>query len=166
MAETFSGTFKLSLNGTFSTDVNELSTVAQAFAYSKSQTFTNGTAADQANMVWSDQRTLGASPDDLDLAGSLTNAFGTTITFTSIKGIIVYAASGNSGDLTIGGDGTAPLAEWTGATTDTVIVKPGGMFALINPEADGYAVTATTADILQVSGTTSDVYDIILIGEV
>lgn len=169
MAETFSGTFKMSLAGTFTSD-NDLSTVTQAFNYTKSQAFTNGTGADQANMVWSDQRTISASgTDDLDLSGSLTNAFGTTISFTSIKGIIVYAASGNTNDVLVGGDGSAPLAEWVSDTSDVLVVKPGGMFALMNPAANGYAVTNSTADVLQIANSssgTSVTYDIILIGEV
>ena len=104
MAEQFSGNLKLSLAGTFTGD-NDLSTVAQAINYSKSFNITNGTAADQANMVWMDQRTLAASAtEDLDLAGSLTNVYGTTITFTAIKGIIVYATAANTNNVLVGGD--------------------------------------------------------------
>ena len=166
MAETFSGTFKLALSGTFASDANELAAPSQAFNYSKSQVFTNGTGADQANMIFSDQRTIGASPDDLDLSGSLSNAFGTTISFTAIKGIIVFAASANSGNVTLGGDGSAAFINWVSDSSDSIVIKPGGMFALIDPSAGGYGVTNSTADVLQVAGTQNDIYDIILIGEV
>ena len=48
-------------------------------------------------------------------------------------------------------------------------VKPGGWLASYDPSATGYAVTNTTADILQIanssSGSSVD-YDIIVIGEV
>lgn len=169
MAQTFSGNIKLSLAGTFSGD-NDLSTLSQAINYSKSYNLTNGTGADQANMIWMDQRTITASStDDLDLAGSLTNAFGTTITFTSIKGIIVYAATANTNDVLIGGDGSAAFINWVSNSSDIVVVKPGGLFALVNPQANGYAVTATTGDILQIANSssgTSVVYDIILLGEI
>lgn len=169
MAETFSGSIKLSVTGTFSSD-NDLSTVTQAINYSKSSVFTNGVGASQANMYWSDQRTIAASgTDDLDLYGGLTNAFGTTMNFTSIKGIIVYASSDNTNDVLIGGDSGAPFAEWVSNTSDIIVVKPGGMFALVNPAANGYAVTNTTADVLQIANSssgTSVTYDIIIIGEV
>jgi len=103
-------------------------------------------------MIWMDQRTIAASSaDDLDLYGGLTNSFGTTINFTSIKGIIIYADSANTNDVLVGGDGSAAFVNWVSASNDVVVVKPGGLFALINPQANGYAVTATTADILQIA---------------
>jgi len=169
MAQTFSGSVKLALAGTFTGD-NDLSTVAQAINYSKNYSFTNGTAADQANMIFMDQRTIAASgTDDLDLYGGLTNTYGTTINFTSIKGIIVYAAATNTNNVVIGGDASAAFINWVGAANDVINVKPGGMFALIDPNANGYAVTATTGDILQIANSssgTSVTYDIILLGEV
>ena len=165
----FSGNIKFSIAGSFNGD-NDLSTVSQAINYSKLFNFTNGTAASQANTIWMDQRTIAASgTDDLDLYGSLTNAFGTTLNFSSIKGIIVYAATANTNNVIIGGDGSAALINWVGGSTDTIVVKPGGLFALIDPSAGGYAVTATTADVLQISNSssgTSVTYDIIILGEV
>jgi len=169
MAATFSGNLKMALAGVLTGD-NDLSTVTQSFNYSKSYNITNGTGADQANMIWADQRTITASStDDLDLYGGLSNAYGTTINFTSIKGIIIVADASNTNDVVVGGDGSAALINWVGAANDTVVVKPGGMFALINPNANGYAVTATTADILQIANSSSGssvIYDIILLGEV
>lgn len=169
MAETFAGNIKLALAGTFS-GANDLSTVSQAINYTKSFNITNGTGADQANMIFMDQRTIAASgTDDLDLAGALTNAYGTTITFTSIKGLIVYAAAANTNDVHVGGSGSNQFLSWVGHSSDLVVVKPGGLLALINPQANGYAVTASTGDILRIAnsaGTTGVTYDIILLGEV
>lgn len=169
MAQTFSGNLKLALTGSFNGD-NDLSTVSQAINYSKSYSITNGTSADQANMIFMDQRTLASSTaEDLDLAGGLTNAFGTTITFTAIKGIIVSAAAENTNNVLIGGDLSAAFINWVGNSSDVIVVKPGGMFALVDPGAGGYAVTATTGDLLQVANSSSGssvTYDIIIIGEV
>jgi hypothetical protein len=169
MTQKFSGNLKLSLAGTFS-GANDLSTLAQAINYSKSYNLTNGTGANQANMIFMDQRTLAASTaEDLDLAGSLTNAYGTTITFTSIKGIIVYASPANTNDVLIGGDASAAFVNWVANSSDIIVVKPGGLFALVNPQANGYAVTATTGDLLQIANSSSGTpvtYDIILLGEV
>lgn len=39
----------------------------------------SGTSASQADLVWSDTRSLTATSENLDLAGSLTGALGTTV---------------------------------------------------------------------------------------
>lgn len=137
--------------------------------YSKRYSVANGTGADQANMVFTDTRTISASSsDDLDLYGGLTNAFGDTINFTAVHGIFIFAASGNTNNLIIGGDGSA-LVNYVGNANDVVNVKPGGMFAIYDPSAGGYGVTNSSADVLQIANSssgTSVTYDIIVIGEV
>lgn len=169
MAATFSGNVKLSLAGILTND-NDLSTVTQAFNYSKSYNIANGTGANQANMIWADTRTIAASgTDDLDLYGGLTNAFGTAINFTSIKGIIIVADSANTNDVLVGGDGAAAFVNWVSDATDKIVVKPNGMFAIMNTNANGYAVTNTTADVLQIANSssgTSVTYDVIIFGEI
>lgn len=168
MSETFTGSFKVAATGTLTSSA-DLVTNTSVLNYSKSYTIANGTGADMANMIWSDTRTLSASAtEDLDLAGVLTNTFGTTITFTKIKGIIVSAAAANTNNVVVGG-GTAGLINWVGNVNDVVNVRPGGTFALMANDATAYAVTATTADILKIAnsaGTTSVTYDIVLIGTV
>jgi hypothetical protein len=169
MATTFSGGIKLTATGLLTKD-SDLGSLTYTLNYAYSKAMTNGTGADQANMVWTDTRTISASgTDDLDLAGVLTDAFGATITFTKIKGMIVVAASGNTNDVVVGGDASAALVNWVGNANDVVNVKPGGLFAAVAPNSAGYAVTATTGDILQIansSSSTSVTYDIILIGTV
>jgi hypothetical protein len=128
--------------------------------------FADGTGAGQANVIFHDQRTLAASAlDQLDLSGTLAGTFG-NVTFARVKAIIVKAADGNTNDVTIGGGN---FATWAGTGTDLVKIRPGGTFALTVGSADatGYAVTATTADILRISnaaGGTSVTYDVIVIG--
>src|SRR4051812_29045516 len=64
-----------------------------------------GTAVDCADVVWSDQRTLALSTaESLDLAGSLTNAFGTTLTFVKVKAIYIQNTETRAGAiLAVGG---------------------------------------------------------------
>lgn len=128
----------------------------------------NGTGANQASQLFTDQRTLGISAnEELDLAGGLTNAFGATITFTKIKAIIVSAAAANGGDIQVGGSATNGFNDWVGAVGDLVAVKPGGAFAIVAPDVNGYAVTAGTADLLKIAntdGAASATYDITIIG--
>jgi hypothetical protein len=166
---TFEGKLKLNLDAVFGSSI-DIGSLKHNIDYEKSFTINSGTGAAQANQVFVDQRTLSASTgEDLDLAGGLTDAFGSTITFTSIKGIIVYAASGNTNDVLVGGASSNQFIEWVSNGSDEVVVKPGGMFMLYNPEADGYTVTASTGDLLRFensSSGTSVTYDLILIGEI
>lgn len=175
MAQTFSGNIKFALAGTFTGD-NDLSSVTQAFNYLKNYNITNGTGLDQANMIWADTRTITASSSEtLDLSGSLANAFGTTISFTSIKGLIIVASASNVNNVLVGGNAAGALAGLFVLTGDAAIedvqmvIPPGGMICLVNPGANGYAITNTTGDVLAVANSSSGssvVYDIILLGEV
>lgn len=130
-------------------------------------TLTNGTGANQADMIFHDQRTLAASgTENLDLAGVLTGAFGTTLTFARIKAVIFTALSTNVNDVQV----TRPSSNGVPlflAAGDGLSVKPGGVFAWIAPDATGEVVTASTGDLLTVTnsgGTTGITYDVIVVG--
>lgn len=168
MTTTFRGSLAFSFRG-FLTKTLDIGTAALTAPYDKKYTLTNGTAADQENMMWTDTRTIAESgTDDLDLYGGLTNAFGDTINFTTVKGIFIFAAAANTNNLVIGGDTNANV-NWVGNANDVIVVKPGGMFCLYDPSAGGYGVTNTTADVLQITNSSSGTgvdYDIIIIGEV
>jgi hypothetical protein len=65
---------------------------------------TSGTGAGRADKLWTDQRTLAASgTEDLDLAGSLTDVYGATITLATVKVLFVRAAAANTNDVVLGG---------------------------------------------------------------
>lgn len=134
----------------------------------KTLAFADGTGASQANKFFTDRRTITASGnDDLDLAGALVDAFGTTLTFTAIKGILVAAAAANANDLNVGGLGTNGFFTWLGATGDLVKIGPGDVMLATKRSAAGWAVTASTADLLRITnaaGGTSVEYEIALWG--
>ncbi len=144
----------------------DLQKAVNTINYKKNTDIANGTGSGQANKAWSDQRSIAASgTDSLDLAGTLVDAFGQTITFTSIKAIIIVASGDNQDNIEIGGNANA-FASFFGDPADTLILKPGGMIALTAPGA-GYAVTATTGDILDLvnaDSSNASVYDVILVG--
>jgi hypothetical protein len=169
MTTSFTGSVKVGVTGTLTNSI-DIGSVAQSINYSQNYSLANGTSANQANMVWLDTRTLTASStEDLDLAGGLSDAFGNTVTFTRIKAIIISASSANTNNVVVGGDGTAAFVNWVSDATDKLVVRPGGTLCLVSPDSTAYAVTATTADILQVAnsaGSTSVTYDIVLIGTV
>lgn len=143
--------------GVVAFDLNEIKSIALA----------DGTGADQADQMWTDQRTIAASgTDDLDLAGSLVNALGATATFARIRALYVAAALGNTNNVLVGG-ATSAFVNWVSDTSDKVVVRPGGFLLLANRDATGYAVTASTADILRIANSgsgTSVSYDIVLVG--
>ena len=121
--------------------------------------FANGTGANQADLLFVDERSVAASTaDPLDLAGVLVNAFGATVNAAEIVAILVInapvdpLAAANTSNLTIGA-GTNPVVGYLGGTTPTVgPIKPGGMVLLCNPDATGLAtVTAATADVLNIA---------------
>jgi len=131
-------------------------------------TLLNGTGAGQADLIFTGTRTLAASgTENLDLAGSLTDAYGATMTFARIKGVIIGAATGNTNDVQV----TRPASNGVPlylAAGDGQAVRPGAFIVpLACSDATGVAVTAGTGDLLTITnsaGTTGVTYTVIIIG--
>lgn len=169
MPEAVSLQIVLKLIGTM-TQSSDLSAILEdVLSKDYSKTFANGTGANQANMWWHDQRTLAASAtENLDLAGVLLSVFGTTITFTSIKAVVVVAAAGNTNDVQVIRESTNGVPLFL-ALGDGIALPPGAIFAYINPNANGVVVTGVTGDLLRFvnsAGGTSVTYDVFILGEV
>jgi hypothetical protein len=132
--------------------------------------YSNGGGADQAQLIFSDSRSINASSnDDLDLSGVLASALGGTIAFAAIKEIIIKAKSTNTGDLRVGkviSNGFAGPFDQTAGSLG-VRVPPNGILHLRNPSAGGWAVTNATGDLLRVENLVAAQadYDVFLIGE-
>lgn len=128
----------------------------------------DGTGLGQASKIWADSGSQVQSVNtDLDLNGSaLTGAFG-TVSFTKIKGILVFAGDSNPGNLVIGNVTNGIVAPF-GAATHSMAVAPGGVFMNVNPQAAGFALTASSADLLRIASaatTGTYTYDIVIIGD-
>ena len=149
-------------------DTLDVGAITYPASFGANYNFADGTGGDQAKKIWTDTRTLTASAtENLDLAGVLVDAFGVTLTFTKVKALIVTAAAANTNDVLVGGHASGVL--FFANANDIVKVRPGGMFALVSPDSTGYAVTASTGDLLTVAnsaGSTSVTYTIIIIGVV
>lgn len=143
---------------------NALGSVSLQFDQAKIFQLSPGTALGQANLFFADSRVIAASgTDSLDLAGTLTDAFGTVISCGHVKSIYVFASKANVNSVIMGA-GTNPFVGPLGGTTPTVTIPPGGFALFVHPGA-GWPVTAATADILKLAnsaGTTSVSYDIAL----
>ena len=157
---------KLSLSSLL-TGATDLQPRSAPLSYVVTKALTNGTGANQADRVFSDQRTIAASSnDDLDLAGTLTDAFGATVTFARVKLLLIKAADTNVNNVVVGG-ASSTFATWVTGTSPAVVVRPGGTLLLAASDATAYAVTATSADVLRISNSgagSSVVYDVVVIG--
>jgi hypothetical protein len=171
MAEVLTARLKLSFDATLENDQTIFeSSVPISFSHTIS--LANGTAIDQADRIYYARRSVTSGvPDEIDLAGALTNPLGTTVTFAKIKLMVVANRSTTAANiLEVGGDAAA-VAAMFGAAPDTIKVAPGstsnpvGFLALASPSLAGYAVTGTTADIIEfkaAAGTIS--YDVLIVG--
>ena len=139
-------------------------------AIEKVQSLTDGTTANKADLMYVDERTVAsATNDDIDLSGSLTDAFGVTITAAEIVAVLIIngpiSGAANTTDLTIGA-GTNPFIGFLGAGDTIGPIKPAGMFMIGAGDADGVgAVTAGTGDILRIANSSgaSATYQIAII---
>lgn len=148
------------------TKANDIAGVRADLAEKFSMNIQPGTGVGKADGVFSDTRTIAASgTDSLDLAGVLTDVFGSTIAGGKVKAIMIKASAANTNNVLVGGAGSATFIGPFADATDILALAPGAWMVLVHPGA-GWAITATTADkflIANSGGTTGVDYDIILI---
>jgi hypothetical protein len=115
---------------------------------SYSQDFESGTGDEQANVVWTKEYNQSAAVT-VDLAGSLTDIYGQTVTLTKVRCITIKNLSTTTGfTLTVGGAASNQFSSPFGSATDKVKVPPGGCLVLAAP-LDGFTVTAGSGDQLK-----------------
>lgn len=132
----------------------------------KEMEFTPGTAGvGQANILFSDQRTLVASAnEDLDLAGVLADALGATIAAAEVVAIYVAAAAGNTNNVNVSRPATNGVPLFL-AAGDGFAIGPGDFF--LRTYRSGVTVTAATGDLLNIANSgagTPVTYDIVILG--
>lgn len=128
----------------------------------------DGTSANQADIVYTASDSVTASgTDNIDLAGSLSDAFGNTLTYVEIVGLVVVNKNTTSGDtIDVTPGASNGISTILGGTDPTIEVGPGGVLVLFSP-VDGYGVTAGTHDILSITetgGANAVTYDIYILG--
>ncbi|MCP4493413.1 MAG: hypothetical protein GY820_39815 [Gammaproteobacteria bacterium] len=169
MATSLTGTFSVFLKLLYDAGA-DTSTLTDELKGTEIPTWTvsNGTALNQGDLLWHDQRTLTTSTsEDLDLAGSLTNSFGTVVTFARIKLMAITAAAANGALIQVGGAASNQFINWVANSSDIINVHNNGGFVLWAPDAVGYEVTAGTGDLLKINNTDATnpaTYDIYLMG--
>lgn len=156
---------RLSVSGHHTSPL-DLGSANLPFTLAAALSLLSGTGANQADRVFTDQRTLNASAtEDLDLAAVLIDAFGAAITFATIKAIFITAAEGNTNDVLV----TRPAANGVPlftAVSSGLPVKPGGAFVWCCP-GTGVVVTPGTGDLITITNGgagTPVTYDIVILG--
>jgi hypothetical protein len=160
-------TLKAGIRGT-QTSALDLGTSEFPFEIQSAIALASGVAANQADVLFTDTRTLGASStEDLDLSGTLAGALGSTAVFAKVKAIVITAAAGNTKSVQV----TRPAANGVPlflAASDGLAIPPGGVFAFAGPALAGLcSVTAGTGDLLTITnsaGGTGVTYSIAIVG--
>ena len=149
----------------------DLSTVRDSLVYALSHVLPDGAGDGQANLLFHDRRTIagagGGTNDDLDLAGSLEDSFGGTLTFTAVKLLLIRADADNPAALEVGGATAGTVwAPWLADDSDKVSLAAGATLLLVAPAGAGYAVVPATDDILRIHNpNAADAsYEIVLVG--
>lgn len=146
---------------------NDIGAPKMGVDVAKLLSLSEGTAAtNQANILFSDRRTLAASAtEDLDLAGVLSDAFGTLIAAAEVVVVFITAAAANVNNVNM----TRPAANgFAGpflAAGDGVSVKPGEWASFVSQS--GWPVTAATGDLLTLTNSgagTGVTFDIVIVG--
>lgn len=162
------------LSGTISAAVNltpvktaDFANVTQSVQRTFSKTLTVGTGADQADQVFSDQRTLaGTANETLDLQ-SLTNSLGVAVVFTKVKLLYIEVVSTNSDStITVGASGSSAFnTPFSGDDTFSIDIGPGGVAMFCRTDSTAYAVSGTVKDLKVLNNSASSLtYNIIIAG--
>jgi hypothetical protein len=157
----------LRINAAF-TSALDLVTLSAPLKLDFNDSLDSGTGADQADLVFSDTRTLTASSnEDLDLAGVLFQVDGSAFTLAKLKLIFISAAAGNTNNVVVSRPASNGVP-FLSAASDAFAIKPGGSFFMYAPVAAGICtVTAATGDLINIAnsaGGSSVTYSIIMVG--
>lgn len=106
--------------------------------------------------VYTQTLTIAGGSVDIDLDGTLSDPLGTAITFDKVMLVLVINKGTNA--MTVGGINNIPML----GSGDVMNLAAGAYFEYI--DKTGITVTAGTGDLITVSGTDTDTFDIVLIG--
>lgn len=149
------------------TGAGDLGTPSMLAQVEKTMEFSAGTAAvGQANVLFSDERTLAASAnEDLDLAGVLADALGATITAAEVVAVYVEANAANTNDVRVSQPASNGVAGIFLAAGDGLSIGPGDCFLLTRK--NGVGVVAATGDKINIANSaagTGVTYKILILG--
>jgi hypothetical protein len=130
----------------------DLSVPQDNIAINDSNSFVDGAGALSAEGHYSDTvRLADGASTELDLSGILADAFGDTVVGTKLKALYLKNKSTDSG-LIYGhsaANGVPILNAAALANAGGILIPPGGQDIKIAVDADGWAITAGTGDLLK-----------------
>lgn len=133
------------------TSTGDLSKTLRTTPASYAVAIGDGTGAAQAQLAWSDARTLAGSSESLNLASLADTRDGAAVTATVTSVKVVYIKNTGASSLTFSG---GPL------TGSGVALAAGGFCVLADTSAAGMG-----AGTITVAGSTGATYEIVLVGE-
>lgn len=118
----------------------------------------DGTGANQAQLAWSDTRTLAGSSETLNLSAlpDTRDSATATLSFTALK--CLYIKNNSTANIVIGGAAIGP-----GAISSSRSVQAGAVVVDVIPSAAGRNVSSSPS--MTVTGSAGSSYDIMIIGE-
>lgn len=125
--------------------------------------FSNAEPSDATKMYHTRVTVSNGGSTDFDL-DALTNQLGVSTAFTVVYGFYIRNRNTATGDnIRVG---NSDFATWLGSATDYVVVGPKGCLFLAS-NIDGYAVTASTGDVLTIAvpGGNNVIVDICIVGK-
>lgn len=163
----------MTLNATIKSTVNfqqsasaDIETGASQASTTHVLQFADGAGAGQANLQFTDRRTLNASANEsLDLSGSLQSLLG-SVSFARVKYIEIRAAAANTTNLVVTRPASNGVPFVDAEEQIFPVIRPGGRASWGDPGATGIAVTASTGDLINIAndGAAAATYEIIIIG--
>lgn len=150
MAVTTTGSYRV---GSTITKVNGAQTLSNELISTGSLALAAGTGANAADKVYSARPTIaGSATLSLDMAGTLLDIYGDPFIVARVKLISIKCDATlcpNIINLTRPAAGVPFLV----AASDAIPLRPGAVFNLYAPDATGYVVTPTTADLIDLVNT-------------
>jgi hypothetical protein len=146
------------------TSSGDISRTLRATPASYSLSLSDGTGANQAQVVWSDSRTIADGGDDTPNVAGLTDDRG-TVAFTAVK--LIYIRNTGSVPLNLIGNGDWATGPQKLPDTSNYEIPAGGCWLATNPTAAGWSVGASPKylTIANQSASTAATYEIVLVGE-
>lgn len=142
-----------------------LNTPADVYTFIMDFTWASGTAINTADLVWASSRSLASTTETLVFSdGSLTDVFGTALTFVKIKLLAIRNLATTAGYTLVVGNATHPLPLFSSGTA-TMTIGPDGRWFRAEPSLAGIAVGSGATDSLKIdSGSHTVAYQILVIG--
>lgn len=163
MGKNLSSTMSSTISRTFGKVITNGPTITDNNTWSMADSMANGTAAEQSDLAYHNVETIADSATrTFDMTSEADN-FADTITFVRITCMCFHHKDSAASNVDIG-NATNAMINWVGNTSDIVILRPGASFILWSP-TDGYAVTATTADEIDLTaGATGTDVEVLILG--